>query len=169
MLKKHSKAPSSKCGKAATSSATKSPASSSHGRKSKKGPPTLTSEDELSSESEEEPSAKQTRKSGRVTWSDLSHTDRLLDWLDQNAEDQQKLFSDSSQDAHKEQRRRCVAPGSKAVYHLQIATAVFSVDAKSDIHEEFKVDPDKYAKAVENCLGVSVLSVTPLYIHHSLI
>jgi len=32
--------------------------------------------------------------------------------------------------------------------------AVFSVDAKSDICEEFNVDPDKYAKAVENRLGV---------------
>ena len=74
-----------------------------------------------------------------------------------NTEDQQKLFSDSSQDAHKEQQRQHVAPGSKAVHHLWIATAVFFVNAKSDIHEEFKVDPDKYGKAVENCLGVSVL------------
>jgi hypothetical protein len=90
----------------------------------------------------------------------------LLDWLDQNAEDRQKLFSDSSQDARKEQRRRRVAPGSKAVYHLQIATAVFSVDAKSDIREEFKVDPDKYAKAVENRLGVSVPSHLHTYITH---
>jgi hypothetical protein len=49
------------------------------------------------------------------------------------------------------------------VYHLQIATTVFSVDAKSDIRDEFKVDPDKYAKAVENCLGVSVPPVTPSY------
>jgi hypothetical protein len=93
----------------------------------------------------------------------------LLDWLDQNAEDRQKLFSDLSQDARKEQRRQHVAPGSKAVYHLRIVTAVFSVDAKSDIREEFKVNPDKYAKAVENRLGVSVPSVTPLYVHHSLI
>src|ERR1700676_3876471 len=118
MSKKYSKAPSSKCGKAVTSSATKAPASSSHGCQSKKDPPTLTSEDELSSESEEESSAKQPCKSGRVTWSDLSHTDRLLYWLDQNAEDRQKLFSDSSQDAHKEQQRQHIAPGSKAVYHL---------------------------------------------------
>ena len=46
---------------------------------------------------------------------------------------------------------------------------MFSVDAKSDICEEVKVNPDKYAKAVENHLVVSVPSVTPSYIHHSLI
>src|ERR1700720_619520 len=175
MSKKRAKAPSPKRGKAATtnkSSATKAPASSSHSHKSKKDPPTLASKDESSLESEVESSAKRPRKStgpGQITWSDLSRTDRLLNWLDQNAEDWQKLFSDSSQDARKEQRRRRVAPGSKAVYHLQIATAVFSVDAKSDIREEFKVDSDKYAKPVENHLGVSVPSVTPSYIHHSLI
>jgi len=160
MSKRRPKVPSSKCGKAATtniSSATKVSASSSHGHKSKKNTPPPTSEDESPLGSEGESPVKRPRKStgpGQVTWSDLSRTDRLLEWLDQNTEDWQKLFSDSSQDAHKERQRRYVASGSKVVYHLRIATAVFSVDAKSNIREEFNVDPDKYAKAVENRLGV---------------
>src|SRR6266403_4873270 len=109
MSKRHPKVPSSKRGKAATtniSSATKVSASSSHGCKSKKKTPPPTSEDESPLGSEGESLVKRPQKStgpGQVIWSDLSRTDRLLEWLDQNTEDQQKLFSDSSQDAHKEQ------------------------------------------------------------------
>lgn len=43
----------------------------------------------------------------RIYWDkDATRTDRLLDWLDDNPADCQKLFSDSSQDARVEGRKR---------------------------------------------------------------
>jgi hypothetical protein len=56
----------------------------------------------------------------RVPWDDL-RTDRLVDWLEDNPEDRQKLFSDSSHDAKKENRLRRVAKGSKSIFYVKMA------------------------------------------------
>lgn len=37
-----------------------------------------------------------------------------------------------------------------------MAAAVFSVDAKKEIHDDFKINPDKYVKSVENQIGTFV-------------
>ncbi|KAH9167474.1 hypothetical protein EDB89DRAFT_2125148 [Lactarius sanguifluus] len=50
-------------------------------------------------------------KGSQVQWGD-SRTDRLIEWLEDNPEDCQKLFSDSSHDTKKENRlRRMEMPG----------------------------------------------------------
>ncbi|KAH9074317.1 hypothetical protein EDB83DRAFT_2516085 [Lactarius deliciosus] len=88
-------------------------------------------------------------KGSRVLWDD-SRTNWLVDWLEDNPEDRQKLFSDSSHDAKKENRPRRVAKGSKTAFHTKMAVYIFSVDADLKVREEIKGDTKKYAKAVEN-------------------
>jgi hypothetical protein len=85
----------------------------------------------------------------RVLWDDL-RTDRLIDWLEDNPEDRQKLFSDSSHDAKAENRRRRVAKGSKSIFYTKMAEYVFSVDMDPKVRVEVKDDTKKYSKAVEN-------------------
>ncbi|KAH9023311.1 hypothetical protein EDB84DRAFT_1247596, partial [Lactarius hengduanensis] len=84
-----------------------------------------------------------------VQWDD-PRTERLIDWLEDNPEDRQRLFSDSSHDAKKENRTRRVAKGSKSTFHIKMAKYIFSVDADAWVCEEVKADTKKYAKAVEN-------------------
>ncbi|KAH9010590.1 hypothetical protein EDB84DRAFT_1247002, partial [Lactarius hengduanensis] len=84
-----------------------------------------------------------------VQW-DNPRTERLIDWLEDNPEDRQRLFSDSSHDAKKENRMRRVAKGSKSTFHVKMAEYIFSVDADARVREEVKADTKKYAKAVEN-------------------
>ncbi|KAH9011332.1 hypothetical protein EDB84DRAFT_1590706 [Lactarius hengduanensis] len=88
-------------------------------------------------------------KAPRVQW-DNPRTERLIDWLEDNPEDRQRLFSDSSHDAKKENRMRRVAKGSKSTFHVKMAEYIFSVDADARVREEVKADTKKYAKAVEN-------------------
>ncbi|KAH9008031.1 hypothetical protein EDB83DRAFT_2532235 [Lactarius deliciosus] len=88
-------------------------------------------------------------KGSRVLWDD-SRTNWLVDWLEDNPEDCQKLFSDSSHDAKKENRPHRVVKGSKTAFHTKMAMYIFSVDADLKVHEEIKGDTKKYAKAVEN-------------------
>lgn len=89
------------------------------------------------------------KKGSRVHWDDV-RTDRLVDWLEDNPEDRQRLFSDSSHDAKKENRPRRVAKGSKTIFHAKMAEYVFSVDEDPKVRVEVKEDTRKYAKAVEN-------------------
>ncbi|KAH9159103.1 hypothetical protein EDB89DRAFT_1805889, partial [Lactarius sanguifluus] len=84
-----------------------------------------------------------------VQWDNI-RTERLVDWLEDNPEDHQKLFSDSSHDAKKENRARRVAKGSKSVFHNKMAEYIFSVDGEVKVHVEVKEDLKKYSKAVEN-------------------
>lgn len=107
-----------------------------------------------------QPSETSTKKKSKdsgpsISWTkDVSRTERVIDWLEQNVIDRQKLFSDSSQDAKKEGRKQRVANGAKYKYHLLIATAVFTVDADSKVREDFQANAMKYGKAVENRLAV---------------
>ncbi|KAH9023020.1 hypothetical protein EDB84DRAFT_1254982, partial [Lactarius hengduanensis] len=84
-----------------------------------------------------------------ILWDDI-RTERLVDWLEDNPEDRQKLFSDSSHDAKQENRPRRVAKGSKSAFHVKMAEYIFCVDADLKVREEIKGDTKKYAKAVEN-------------------
>ncbi|KAH9011860.1 hypothetical protein EDB84DRAFT_1444962 [Lactarius hengduanensis] len=77
------------------------------------------------------------KKGSRVQW-DNTRTDRLIKWLEDNPEDRQCLFSNSSHNARKENQPRCVAKGSKSTFHVKMAD------------EEVKEEAKKYAKAVKN-------------------
>ncbi|KAJ7085306.1 hypothetical protein C8R44DRAFT_752903 [Mycena epipterygia] len=87
----------------------------------------------------------------RVFWDkDPTRTDRLLEWLTTNVDDRVKLFSDSTQDAVKEGRRKKTAKTSKMTYYQKIADAVFAVDASESVREDYKKKPERYARSVEN-------------------
>jgi hypothetical protein len=88
----------------------------------------------------------------RTSWT-TSRTERLLDWLEENPVDRQKLFSDSTKDAKDEGRRKRVAKGTKSEFHKLIATFVFSVDADKEVREDFAANPVNYMKSVDNYLG----------------
>jgi len=85
----------------------------------------------------------------RIQWDD-SRTERIIEWLEENAEDRQRLFSDSSQNARKENRAQRVAKGSKSVYYSRIAQYVFSVDPDPAVRMDLDTEPQKFSKAVEN-------------------
>ncbi|KAF8225153.1 hypothetical protein L208DRAFT_1506971 [Tricholoma matsutake] len=57
-----------------------------------------------------------------------ARTEHLLDWLEENPVDRQKLFSDSTKDAKDEGRQKHVSKGTKSEFHKMIATFVFSAD-----------------------------------------
>ncbi|KAH9051464.1 hypothetical protein EDB87DRAFT_1571647, partial [Lactarius vividus] len=87
-----------------------------------------------------------------VHWDDFC-TDQLVDWLEDNPKDHQKLFSDSSHDAKKENWPHCVAKGSKSIFHNKMAKYIFSVDVDARVCVEVKEDIKKYSKAVENWIS----------------
>ena len=74
----------------------------------------------------------------------------LLDWLEENPEDRQKLFSDSSKDAKDKGQRKHVAKSSKSEFHRMIAAAVFSVNPNPNIRADFHDNPINYTKSVDN-------------------
>ena len=108
--------------------------------------------DSESSSDSEEPgpqSGKRPPKARCILWT-VARTERLLDWLNENPEDCQKLFSDSSKDAKNEGRRKHVAKGTKSEFHKMIATFVFSVDPDPDIRADFAINTINYTKSVDN-------------------
>ena len=102
--------------------------------------------------SDEENATAQPAKVRRTSWT-TARTERLLDWLEENPVDRQKLFSDSTKDAKDEGRRKRVAKGTKSEFHKLITTFVFSVDADKDVREDFAANPGNYTKSVDNYLG----------------
>lgn len=88
----------------------------------------------------------------RISWT-TARTERLLDWLEENPVDRQKLFSDSTKDAKDEGRRKRVAKGTKSEFHKLIAIFVFSVDADKGVRDDFAVNSGNYTKSVDNYLG----------------
>ena len=72
------------------------------------------------------------RRLMRISWT-TARTERLLDWLEENPVDRQKLFSDSTKDAKDEGRRKRVAKGTKSEFHKLIAIYVFSVDVDKEV------------------------------------
>jgi hypothetical protein len=88
-------------------------------------------------------------KARRIYWS-ASRTELLLDWLDENPEERQKLFSDSSKDAKDEGRRKRMAKSPKSEFHKMIAAFIFSADSDADTRADFHANPISYAKSVDN-------------------
>lgn len=115
-----------------------------------------TSQAKSTSDGSQSTSKKKAKDSGPpISWTkDLTRTERLIDWLEQNVVERQKLFSDSSQDARAEKRKQRVANGAKSKYHVLIATAIFSVDSEEKVCRDFKANADKYTKVVKNRLAV---------------
>ena len=91
----------------------------------------------------------------------------LLDWLEENPADRQKLFSDSTKDAKDEGRRKRVAKGTKSEFHKLIATYVFSVDVDEAVRADFAVNPINYTKSVDNYLGRYVCFVNYIGSDHA--
>jgi hypothetical protein len=99
---------------------------------------------------EEEVTADLKAGAPRVLWTS-DRTERLVEWLENNVEDHQRLFSDSAQDAKEEKRRRRTAKSVKTSFYIKIAEYVFSADKDVRIRDDLKEHGGKrYAKTVEN-------------------
>jgi hypothetical protein len=85
-----------------------------------------------------------------ILW-DAPRTDRLIEWLENNVEDHQRLFSDSAKDAKKQKCRVQTAKNTKTGFHLKMAEYIFSVDDDVRVRDDLKAHgPKKYVKTVEN-------------------
>jgi hypothetical protein len=110
----------------------------------------IDSSDEEDATSQPQPA--KVRRMMRISWT-TARTERLLDWLEENPVDRQKLFSDSTKDAKDEGRRKRVAKGTKSEFHKSIAISVFSVDVDKEVRDDFAVNSGNYTKSVDNYLG----------------
>ena len=112
------------------------------------------------SDSEQPPTSKQAPKAHQIYWNG-ARTERLLDWLEENPEDHQKLFSNSSKDAKEEVQCKCVAKGTKSEFPKMIATSVFSVDDAANVHADFCSNPVNYTKSIDNDITWWVFHLYP--------
>ena len=87
----------------------------------------------------------------RVIWND-PRIKRAIDWLESYPDERRKLFSDSTQDAAGDNRKKQVAKGAKIGIHGKMADYIFSVDSDSTVRNDFARDPQRYARSVENVL-----------------
>ena len=86
----------------------------------------------------------------RILWN-ANRTERLIQWLEDNVEDRQRLFSDSAQDAREENRPRLTAKSVKTNFHLRMAEYIFLVDEDERVRDDVKLHGAKgYTKVVEN-------------------
>ncbi|KAJ7659684.1 hypothetical protein DFH06DRAFT_989406, partial [Mycena polygramma] len=74
-------------------------------------------------------------------------TDMAVGYLLDNPEFRRKLFSDSTAEAKKEQRKKSVAKDGKAVQYAELAKFIFEEDPKEQAR--YVNDPAKYAVSVE--------------------
>ena len=96
----------------------------------------------------------------RISWS-TARTEQLLDWLDENPVDRQKLFLDSTKDAKDEGWRKHVVKGTKSEFHKLIVIHVFSVDNDKGVWDDFALNGGNYTKSVDNYLGRYVFVFLP--------
>ncbi|KAJ7926535.1 hypothetical protein B0H13DRAFT_1599460, partial [Mycena leptocephala] len=89
-----------------------------------------------------------------IRWTE-PRIERVVDWLETHVEDRQKLFSDSTKDAAEEGRKKRVAKGSKFVFYVSIAKAVFAVDDEEKLHDAVKNNVEEVAKSVENLVTLT--------------
>ena len=126
------------------------------GRASRKTPATMASEvqSEASDDKADEPTSDAlTLKTPlrRVVWDKYpERTERLLDYLDAHPDVAIKLFGDSTQAAKIEGRSKLTAKSNKGAAYLQVAEGIFSVDENPAVRADFKSNPNKYSKAVDN-------------------
>ena len=86
-----------------------------------------------------------------VVWDKYpEHTEHLLDYLDAYPDVAIKLFGDSTQAANSEGHSKLTAKLNKGAAYVQVADGIFSVDNDAAIQADFKTNPNKYAKAVDN-------------------
>ena len=102
-------------------------------------------------EDEEDAPAADPKAPNCVTWNSL-HTDCLVEWLENNVEDRQRLFSDLAQDAKKQ--KCCILTAKKSGktnFHVKMANYIFLVDNNMKVRDDLRVNGVvKYAKAVKN-------------------
>lgn len=103
-------------------------------------------------------------KARRIHWN-IARTEQLLDWLEENPEERQKLFS---KDAKDEGQCKHQAKSPKSEFHKMIAAFVFSADPDTNICADFQSNPTNYAKSVDNYIIQWVLLFI-LHIFHMLI
>ncbi len=125
------------------------------GRASRKAPATTASEARSSASddgADELPSdALALKVPARVVWDKYpERTERLLDYLDAHQDVAIKLFGDSTQAAKVEGRSKLTAKSNKGAAYLQVAEGIFSVDENPAVRADFKSNPSKYSKAVDN-------------------
>jgi hypothetical protein len=90
----------------------------------------------------------------RIIWGP-TRTERLVEWLENNVEDRQRLFSDSAQDAREDNRRRRTAKNVKMTFYIKIAEYVFSADEDAKVRDELRTHGLKrYGKSVENRISM---------------
>ena len=70
---------------------------------------------------------KQEAKKPHISWTG-THIDRVIDWMENNPVDHQKLFSDLTQAAKDKNHKKVIGKTSKSHFHEKIAHYVFSVD-----------------------------------------
>lgn len=83
----------------------------------------------------------------------------MVEWLRENPTRRLCMFSDSTQTAQEEGRLKVTGKDKKVTYYSEIAEQVFLNSAEAAaVHEDFAKNPGKYAKAVENFIGLYVSS-----------
>ena len=84
----------------------------------------------------------------KISYEKNGHTDRIIEWLTNNVNDRISLFSDNVQNASAEGRRLKKSKTSKLFYYRKIANFIFEADPEEK--DNYALEPDKYAKSVEN-------------------
>jgi hypothetical protein len=139
-------------GKAKVKASKSQTGSKRNGRASRKTAATLASEKGSEDEVEEPAGDAITLKIPvRVVWDKYpERTEHLLDFLDSHPDVAIKLFGDSTQVARLEGRSKMTAKTNKAAAYLQVAEGIFSIDENPAVRADFKTNPNKYMKAVDN-------------------
>ena len=95
----------------------------------------------------------------QVEW-DNPRTNRLLDWLDQNPDDHDRLFSNSTAAAKEENRRKVTAKGTKNYYYLALAKAVFDCEEEDvEMCAWYRKEPAKFSASLTNYLNRQVFAM----------
>jgi hypothetical protein len=89
-------------------------------------------------------------KASNISYEKHMRTDRIIDWLIDNADDRIRLFSDNVQDASEEGRPQRKSKTGKNIYYAKISKAIFANDPEKD---SYTADPIRYTKSVENHLN----------------
>ena len=95
--------------------------------------------------------ADEVRSAACLKWTDKC-IDLAITWCEDNPEDCQKHFSDSTQAAKDQSHQKLVSKMPKLYYHTKIATHVFSVNVDATVSANFKKNPTCYVESVGNLL-----------------
>jgi hypothetical protein len=91
------------------------------------------------------------RAPARVIWDKYpERTEHLLDFLDAHPDVTIKLFGDSTKAAKSEGCIKMTAKSNKGATYLQVTDGIFSINEDKAVRNDFSVNPNKYAKVVNN-------------------